>query len=432
MQAIDVAGHERDFLISSLVSRSVYLGNEEVVDELLLAMRDIRSRLLADDGLFAMKRLHLTQTSDQEALDKQMQAETTSLLEQTNQIRNDLRGTVNKLATVTLSGLDRYRLFLVALTAITLMALAVISYWLLYRKTVLPLVQITGQLETVGTERFSKPSTPYLLLELEKLAQAIGQLDTVQKDLLFKDGEMRRINDDLKKANQDLEQFAHVASHDLQEPLRKLRQFSDLLEEDYDSLLDEEGRYYLSAIRGAAKRMSALIKETLAYSRAGSINQALEKIDLSSLLVELRDELDVNVNETKATIQVEPLPVVYANQLGMAQLFRNLLTNALKYRKPDAPAWISITSESVMKDEKQYAIVCVRDKGVGIKNKFFERIFNPFERAHNGEVHGTGLGLAICKKVCESHGWTLDVKSVVDEGTTFTICIPASSLYGSV
>ena len=426
---INAAAHERDFLISSLVSRSIYLDGAENSDELLLALHDIRSRLLADDGLFTLKSLYLTQTSDQALLDEQMQGEVTSLLQQTNQIRNDLRSTVNELATVTLSGLDRYRFFLVAVTVITMTVLALISYWLLYRKTVMPLVQITDQLETVGTDQFPAASQSYLLLELAKLAQAISQLDKVQKDLLSKDSEMQRINKDLKKANQDLEQFAHVASHDLQEPLRKLKQFSDLLNEDYEPVLDEEGRYYLTAIRSAAKRMSVLIKETLAYSRAGSANQVLEEVDLSHLLTQLRDEMTLTIKEASAVLDIAPLPVVKANSVGMAQLFRNLLTNALKYRTEGSPANISLSAETIVADGAQYTLVHVRDKGVGIKEKFFERIFNPFERVHAGEVQGTGLGLAICAKVCDAHGWTLKVASVVDEGTTFTVQIPQSSLY---
>jgi light-regulated signal transduction histidine kinase (bacteriophytochrome) len=242
---------------------------------------------------------------------------------------------------------------------------------------------------------------------------------------------MKVVNQDLRKANEELEQFAHIASHDLQEPLRKLQQFSVLLEEDYQDKLDEDGKFFLDTIRNSADRMSVLIRETLAYSRAGSSNQTLEVVDLSKLTLQLRDEMDVAMREAQADIRIHSLPMVMANSLGMAQLFRNLMINALKYRKPDVPAEIIIGTQldvSSSEAPKNTVSITVQDNGIGIDEKYLDRIFAPFERLHSSKIQGTGLGLAICRKVCDSHGWRLNVRSTLGQGTTFEILLPNAHL----
>ncbi|MFK7860882.1 MAG: ATP-binding protein [Granulosicoccus sp.] len=239
---------------------------------------------------------------------------------------------------------------------------------------------------------------------------------------------MQNINNELKVANEELQQFAHIASHDLQEPLRKLRQFSELLIEDYAPELDEDARYFIETIRSSAQRMSNLIKETLAYSRSGSGNQKIIRIDLSNVLQQLRDEMDLATKDVNGTFVVEDLPVVLANELGMAQLFRNLMTNGLKYSKPGKPAIINISVGHGADEPENLLLIRVSDNGIGIPKKHLQRIFLPYERLNGSDVAGTGLGLAICKKVCESHGWTLEVSSEPAVGTTFLIGIPMSSV----
>ncbi len=427
-ESIDDAVQRRDLLISALVSRSIYIRDGFSATELLPAVRALRSRMRDEDSLFTLQRVVVTQVSDQGALDSLLREHTSRILVLADDLRNDSRDTVNMLAARTLSGLDEYRGFLLLISALTLLVLVGISYWLLYRKTVVPLVAITRQLDAVGTSQFPTAPQSYFLHELSTLSSAMVQLDAAQKSMNAKDVELKGINEDLQRANQELEQFAHIASHDLQEPLRKLQQFSDLLEEDYESVLDDDGRFFLHTIRNAAQRMSALIKETLAYSRAGSSNQKIECVDLGVLLTQLLDEMDLAVIDAEAEFDVSDLPVVHANSVGMAQLFRNLMINALKYKKPDTPARVKISMPDSTENAFQPVVIRIEDNGIGIDNQYLDRIFQPFERLQSGDVRGTGLGLAICKKVCDSHGWKLQVSSEPGTGTTFEIHMSVASL----
>ena len=423
MQSVTVAEQSRDLLVSALVTRAIYMDGDSS-QALLLKLRNLRENLTDKLSVFRLKDNILAQESLQISIRQSLREKTDVVLDQTEQLRNDSTSTVSRQAQLTLHGLDQYRRVLLLISAVVLLGLAGMSYWLLYRKTVLPLLQITRQLDNVGTERYPEHSQHYFLRELSTLSSAMRQLDNAQKSMLAQDARMQLINRDLNRVNEELGQFAHVASHDLQEPLRKLQQFSDILQEDYHAQLDDEGKYFLDTIRTSAERMSTLIKETLAFSRAGSLNQVLEPVDLSQLVLQLRDEMDLIIQEVEADVQIDELPVVNANALGMAQLFRNLMVNAFKYRKPDMPASLAISVD------RHHESVCINvtDKGVGINKKYHERIFVPFERVHAGKIQGTGLGLAICRKVCDSHNWELDVKSTSDVGTTFKIHIPQSSV----
>ena len=426
-----VAAQTRDLLLNALVNQSIYISFDKSTDSLLIPLRKLRTRLTQADNLFATKEQFLALIDIQRSLAENLQVQTSAVLEQTQWLRSETRTTVNNLADKTVQDLERYRLVLLVISTLVLLGLGLVSYWLVYRKTVLPLVGITRQLDDVGKADFPDQARHYFLAELSTLAAAVKDLDIAHKKMQAQDELMQGVNRDLLQANEDLGQFAHVASHDLQEPLRKLQQFSDLLVEDYHDILDDEGKFFLDTIRTSAKRMSVLIQETLAYSRAGSGNQALEAVNLSELNLQLRDEMDLVVRESKAVIHIESLPIVNANKVGMAQLFRNLMLNALKYRKPDVAAQIHIAAR-VVTDAKEmpHGMVCitVQDNGVGIDDKYLERIFTPFERLHSGKVQGTGLGLAICRKVCDSHGWLLTVTSSLGVGTIFEISIPQSHL----
>ena len=425
---VTVAEHSRDLLLNALVSRGIYMENADTAKVLLSTVGNIRSRMVTQQSVFAVQKSILKQEDTQNSLGKLLGEQSDILLAQTEQLRNDTITIVSEQAQQTLQGLERYRMVLLFISALVLLGLAATSYWLLYRKTVLPLIAITRQLDDVGTERFPKQTQDYFLAELSTLSSAMRQLDTVQKSTLAQEARLQTINEDLKRANEELEQFAHVASHDLQEPLRKLQQFSDLMVEDYNDKLDDDGRFFLRTIRTSAQRMSTLITETLAYSRAGSKNQLLEAVDLSQLVLQLREEMDLAIQEAQADLEIKPLPVVNANGLGMAQLFRNLLHNALKYRKPDTPARITISAVLSSNDSSPSLCIHVTDNGIGINEKHLQRVFLPFERMHSGVVQGTGLGLAICRKVCDSHNWTLNVKSTLGVGTTFEVAIPMHSV----
>ena len=440
---VDIALQNKRLLISALVSRSIYVNDETGAQMLLLPLRKLRDDLRKPGNLFELQKSALTLEADQDDVGRLMLDHQSETLMQTDALKDNTSTMVADLAAQTLTGLERYRIVLGLLCIAILTLLAGICYSLLYRKTVLPLMEITQQFYDVGSTRFPEKPQQYYLQELSTLSAAMQQLDSAQKNMQLKDAQMQLVNKDLTRVNQELEQFAHIASHDLQEPLRKLQQFSALLEEDYESLLDDEGRFFLETIRKSAQRMSALIKETLAYSRAGSTNQKVEQVDLSALLELLMDEMDIAVREAQADVTIGELPVVQANELGMAQLFRNLLLNALKYRKPGTPAIIRIEcawfkcgtrsniDENAPEHTKGGLRIRISDNGIGIPEKYQQRIFSPFERLNSGTVQGTGLGLAMCRKVCDSHGWDLSVSSEPGVGTVFEVHVPDDATVSS-
>lgn len=418
----------RVVLLSALVSRSIYLNDSVNTDTLLAHLRDLHALLTRDGNLFVLQKEIIAQAQSIESYSDRLRQPIATMLVQTDLLRDETRNAVSSLAKKNLDGMQSYRSILVALSCLVLFLLAAIAYWLVYRKTVLPLVEITQQFDDVGTERFPATAKSYFLKELSTLSSAMMQLDDAHKSMSVKDRQMQTINDDLTRVNLELGQFAHVASHDLQEPLRKLQQFSDLLVEDYGNSLDDDGRFYVASIRNSAKRMSNLIRDTLAFSRAGRAEQKLEAVDLAELVLQLRDEIAVAIEEADGDVEIHPLPIVMANRLGMAQLFMNLMINALKYRQPDKAAKLSIRVLPQTKPHRTSLVIRIQDNGIGIDEKYLERIFQPFERLQSDGVRGTGLGLAICRKVCEAHHWGLDVSSTLDVGSTFDITIPDASL----
>lgn len=420
------SSQSRDLIVNALASRSIYMSSAEQGGVLLEYLRDLRMQETGRQSLFALQEEALTHEATQDKLQALLREQTDVVLKQTTQLRNESSNIVNTLAEETVSGLDQSRVMPIILSVFGLLLLGMASYWLVYRKTVLPLLSITKQLDDVGTSRFPSVAKDYYLKELSVLSSAVRQLDAAQRNMQLQDNKLQQTNHDLQRANEELQQFAHIASHDLQEPLRKLQQFSDLLVEDYAAKLDKEGRFFLDTIHRSAHRMSVLIKETLAYSRSGSGNQTFVRVDLLKLMQQLRDEMDVAVLEADGDFIIDKMPVVLANELGMAQLFRNLMANALKYRKPGMPARIHMKLE----DAGELLHIRVEDNGIGIASRYLEKIFVPFERLHGSDVPGTGLGLAICKKVCESHGWSIDVSSEPGVGTSFVVKIPKSSVKG--
>ena len=302
--------------------------------------------------------------------------------------------------------------------------LCLTSYWLLYRRTVVPLVAITDQLEKVGTAEFVALKSSYFLEEMDELASAVKDLDRAQKGMREQDKQLERRNSELARANEDLQQFAHVASHDLQEPLRKLQQFSGLLQEEYGELLDEDGGFYLKAIANSSKRMSLMIRDTLEYARTSRADQSLQPVDLHQVIDTLIGDLDLLIQDSGTTINVEPLPILVANNTGVFQLLRNLLVNSMKYKREGVASQITVRQRPDADNEN--IIIELEDNGMGIKKEHLNRIFIPFERLDTSGVRGTGLGLAICQKVCDAHDWKFRVVSIEARGTCFSIHIPIS------
>lgn len=236
---------------------------------------------------------------------------------------------------------------------------------------------------------------------------------------------------ELERSNRELEQFAFVASHDLQEPLRKIRSFGDRLVSRYRDELDERGRDYLERMHGAADRMAALIQDLLAFSRVTTRANPPEPTDLSVSAREALSDLEQRIRETDGEVRIGELPTVDVDPVQMRQLFQNLVGNALKYHREDVAPRVEITGKVVDgsgNDEngrRTVAEIRVRDNGVGFDEKYAERIFGVFERLHGrGASEGTGIGLAICRKIAERHGGTITAASSPGEGSTFTIVLP--------
>lgn len=233
---------------------------------------------------------------------------------------------------------------------------------------------------------------------------------------------------EIEARNRELQEFAYVASHDLQEPLRKVHAFSDLLYDEYASTLGEDGKDYLDRMRAGVLRMSTLIRDLLEYSRVSTRGQDFCPVDLNQIASEVINDLQVRIEETGGRIDVDPLPTLDADPTQMRQLLQNLIANALKFHRPDVPPVISIRSQ-IEKDALQRGREVVRlvvdDNGIGFEPQYAERIFVPFQRLHTRDKYeGTGIGLAICRRIVERHGGSISVNSTSGSGATFEIILP--------
>jgi len=219
---------------------------------------------------------------------------------------------------------------------------------------------------------------------------------------------------DLARSNEELEQFAYVASHDLQEPLRKVTGFCQLLERRYKGQLDERADEYIAYAVDGAKRMQLLINDLLSFSRVGRTTDRFVDVDLAELAGRVQELLRDEIDASGATVNVHPLPVVQGDPTLLEMLLQNLIANALKFRS-DAPPEVTITTEQ---HDEMWHFACV-DNGIGIEPQFAERVFVIFQRLNDrGSYAGTGIGLALCRKVVEFHGGTIEVERSEGPGTT--------------
>ena len=241
--------------------------------------------------------------------------------------------------------------------------------------------------------------------------------------------ELKGVLTRLEQSNRELEDFAYVASHDLQEPLRKIRAFGDLLRSKHAEALPPQAQDYIERMQSAAKRMQGLISDLLSFSRVTTKAQPFSRVDIGRIASEVVKDLEGRLQETGGHVEVGPLPSIDADPLQMRQLLQNLAGNALKFHREGIPPLVTLRGE--IADGQCHLIVS--DNGIGFDDKYAERIFTMFERLH-GRHHyeGTGIGLAICRKIVERHGGQIRAHGKPGEGAIFTVTLPARQMQAAV
>jgi signal transduction histidine kinase len=370
---------------------------------------------------------------DGRALFDDIRVEVAALQERLTDARADAR---DQLSDTTLR-----LLVILAVTAVVLAATAAFLWRLIRRDVEAPLAPLGRDARQVAGGQMDHPVEPVGPAEMQELAAAMEQMRrrivadlgavTEARDAL------ERQSDDLARSNAELEQFAYVASHDLQEPLRKVASFCQLLQARYGGQLDDRADQYIGFAVDGAKRMQALINDLLAFSRVGRLPDDLVEVGAGKLVDDAMENLSPAIDAAEAKITVVgPLPRVRVEtSLGVA-LFQNLISNALKFRRPDVPPSVHVTARRV--DEptsdggsRRMTEFTVRDEGIGIPAEYAERIFIIFQRLHGrDEYSGTGIGLALCRKIVEGHGGRIWVDTSAGEGsgtgTTIRFTLPAA------
>jgi PAS domain S-box-containing protein len=244
--------------------------------------------------------------------------------------------------------------------------------------------------------------------------------------------QMRVVDEELGRSNRELQDFATIASHDLQEPLRKIQAFADRLEESLSSVLDEEAAGYLRRMKDAAARMQTLINDLLAYSQVGLRPDPPQPVDLGRVVSDVLLDLDERIRTTKGKVHVGPLPTLLASPLQMRQLFQNLIANALKFHPegvaPEVRVEAAARSSTRLAGHAPVWEIRVRDNGIGFEEEYAEKIFAPFQRLNGRhEFEGTGMGLAICRKIVVQCGGAITATSHPGAGATFVITLPRTA-----
>ncbi|GAA0859232.1 ATP-binding protein [Aliiglaciecola litoralis] len=297
--------------------------------------------------------------------------------------------------------------------------------------------------ESVVTFIVSAATSTFLLLGLLFLARANlaseeqfrNELELQNQNLAEKVKErtaaLTVYSEELVRSNRELEDFAFVASHDLQEPLRKIRAFGDRLESNYAEQLGEKGQDYLQRMQNAAKRMSNLISDLLEFSRVTTKGKAFVEVDLNTVMSNVIGDLEIAVEESQTTFEIDKLPIISADHSQMNQLFLNLISNSIKFRRVDVPPLIKLTWHSqslfneLINESEEWHIIQLTDNGIGFESEFADKIFVPFQRLHGRtEYQGTGIGLAVCRRIVERHGGKIEAKSELGKGAIFEIKLP--------
>lgn len=245
--------------------------------------------------------------------------------------------------------------------------------------------------------------------------------------------QLEKNNKELKRSNEDLEEFAYVASHDLQEPLRKIRAFGDKLVSQYPTELGTEGSDYILRMQSASSRMQSLIQDLLSFATLSRGALDFELLDMHSMLGDVLEDIDLQVRRGEATVEIGVIPSVFGDKVQIRRLFQNLIANAIKFQKPTEKPFVKIQGKVMMESEifkeldislpkGTYVSISVKDNGIGFDKKYEEKIFNIFQRLHGRTAYaGTGIGLAICRKIMTNHKGCITAKSVENVGSEFII-----------
>ncbi|HEU4346924.1 MAG TPA: ATP-binding protein [Actinoplanes sp.] len=318
----------------------------------------------------------------------------------------------------------------IAAAAIIILAGAALLL-LLDRLVTRPVLDLAERVRDVAGGEFDKRITSGGSPELQtlaedvdgmrrKIAAELAEVRQARSEVEWINGQLKLQTEELTRSNRDLEQFAYVASHDLQEPLRKVASFCQLLQRRYAGQMDERADQYIAFAVDGAQRMQRLINDLLAFSRIGRITSGFTDVDLGELLTEVKSQLEQRAGED-AEITWSDLPTVEGEEPLLTTLFVNLIGNSLKFRRPDVPVRIRVTAERTGEEW----VINVRDNGIGIEAEFADKVFLIFQRLHARDAYeGTGIGLAIVKKIVEYHGGRIWLDLEADEGTSITFTLP--------
>ncbi|MFB4305327.1 ATP-binding protein [Actinomadura sp. GTD37] len=328
------------------------------------------------------------------------------------------------------------------IAALVMVVVTALLLAVLFRRTVLtPVSSLTGRVRAVSQGDFGHRLDVPGPAEINELAVIIDAMrNRIVRQWRISEEKTRQLNEqteELRRSNAELEQFAYVASHDLQEPLRKVASFCQMIERRYGDQLDDRGRQYIAFAVDGAKRMQALINDLLSFSRVGRIARPEESVDLADVARQATDNLAALREETGAEVDVRDMPHLPGDRTQLTQLFQNLIGNAIKFRREGVPPRVVIDAR---RDGDEWVFSCA-DNGIGVEPRYADRIFLIFQRLHpRDEYTGTGIGLALCKKIVEFHGGRIWLDTGErgepggrgdEPGTTFHWTLPVQSHIGN-